>query len=92
MSMPKYLVETISMFRMRYVIECESAEHAKVTVAMEEADEFGQHHVGESIIGCREVTDEEIPVLFFEDAPYLESWGAERALQQVHVVNHNTDK
>ena len=40
--MPKYLVETISYFRHRYVIECKSAEDAKDTVTMNEADEFGQ--------------------------------------------------
>lgn len=60
--MPKYLVETISMFRMRYVVECESAEHAKDTVCMQDAEDlvFGQVHVDENIIGCREVNDEEI--------------------------------
>ena len=34
--MPKYLVETISMFRIRYVVECENAEHAKDTVTKPE--------------------------------------------------------
>ena len=90
--MPKYLVETISMFRMRYVVECNSAEDAKDTVTMQEVEELGQMHIDENIIGCREVEDEEIARLFFEDAPYLESWGPERALQQVHVVNYDTDK
>ena len=36
--MPKYLVETISMFRIRYVVDCESPEHAKDTVTMNEAE------------------------------------------------------
>ena len=89
--MPKYLVETVSMFRMRYVVECESAEHAKDTVSMNEADEFGQLHIDENIVGCREVTDDEIPVLFFEDAPYLESWGPERAMEAVHKVKYGTE-
>ena len=89
--MPKYLVETVSMFRIRYVVECESPEHAKDTVTMNEADEFGQLHIDENIIGCREVTDTEIPVLFFEDHPYLESWGPERAMEQVHKVEYGTE-
>lgn len=84
--MPKYLVETVSMFRIRYVIDCESAEHAKDTVSMNEADEFGQLHIDENIVGCREVTDSEIPELFFEDHPYLREWGPERAMTQVHKV------
>ena len=84
--MPKYLVETISMFRIRYVIDCESAEHAKDVVSFNEADEFGQKHIDENIIGCREVTDAEIPELFFEDAPYLRSWGPEKTMEYVHKV------
>ena len=89
--MPKYLVETISYFRHRYVIECDSPEHAKDTVSMNEAEELGQQHIDESIVGCREVNDEEIARLFFEDAPYLESWGPERAMMQVHKVKYGTE-
>ena len=89
--MPKYLVETVSMFRMRYVVECDSPEHAKDTVSMQEAEEFGQKHIDEAIVGCRAVSDEEIPVLFFEDAPYLESWGPARAMEAVHKVDNGTE-
>lgn len=87
--MPKYLVETISMFRLRYVVECESADHAKDSITMNEADEFGQHHIDECIVSAREVGDEEIPVLFFEDHPYLESWGPEKAMEYVHKVDYD---
>jgi hypothetical protein len=87
--MPKYLVETVSMFRIRYVVECDSPEHAKDTVTMNEADEFGQLHVDEAIVGCREITDEEVPQLFFEDHPYLQSWGPEKAFQYVHKVKED---
>lgn len=87
--MPKYLVETVSMFRMRYVIDCESAEHAKDTVTMNEANEFCQLHIDENIIGCREVTDDQIPDLFFEDHPYLKSWGPEHVLKYIHKVDYN---
>jgi hypothetical protein len=50
--MPKYLVETISMFRMRYVVEAKNAEHAQDEVTMNyggELAEFSQHHVDELI-------------------------------------------
>jgi len=90
--MPKYLVETISMFRLRYVVECESAEHAQDTVSMNEADdhldEFSQLHIDENIVSTREVTDEEISVLFFEDHPYLKEWGPEKAMEHVHKVDY----
>lgn len=86
--MAKYLVETISMFRLRYVVECDSAEDAKDTITLDEAREFGQTHIDESIVSCREVTDEEIPVLFFEDHPYLQEWGPSKAMEYVHKVKY----
>ena len=55
--MPKYLVETISYFRHRYVIECDSAEHAKDTVTMNEAEEMSQLHIDESITSCSIIDD-----------------------------------
>jgi len=84
--MPKYLVETVSIFRIRYLIDTENPEFAQDTVVMNEAEEFGQKHIDENIIGCREVTDDEIPKLFFEDHPYLENWGPEKAFEYVHKV------
>ena len=87
--MPKYLVETISVFRIRYVIDCESKEHAMDTVVMTNADEFSQHHVDENVFSCREISDTEIPELFFEDTPYLRSWGPEKAFEYVHTVDYD---
>ena len=86
--MPKYLVETVSMFRIRYVVECESAEHAKDVVTMNQADEFGQLHVDENIIGCRKVSDSEVPVLFFEDHPHLRGLEPKKAFKYVHKVRY----
>jgi hypothetical protein len=85
--MPKYLVETVSMFRMRYVIECESAEHAmdEVSCGM---DEFAQKHIGETIVSTRIVSDAEIPEIFFEDSPYLRDWGPEKALEHVVKIKY----
>ena len=57
--MPLYVVETISTFRNRYVIDCKSLEHAYDTVAMEEADEFSQMYLGEQVVTGREITREE---------------------------------
>ena len=57
--MPLFVVETISTFRHRYVIKCKELEHAYDTVAMEEATEFSQMHLGEQVITGREITREE---------------------------------
>ena len=56
------LVEAINTFRMRYVVQLndnDPAEWAMDTVAMEDADEFTQEAMGETILGCRVVTDQE---------------------------------
>lgn len=87
--MAKYLVETVSMFRIRYVVECHTPGDAMDTVTMNEAEEFGQLHVDENIIGCREVKDEEIEQLFFEDHPHLRSWMPGKAHEFVHKVKYD---
>lgn len=69
--MPLFLVEAVSQFRMRYVLETEKAEYANDTVTMQEAEEFGQTWLGEMIISTRQVSSEELPTIFFEDHPYL---------------------
>jgi len=57
--MPLFVVETISTFRHKYVIECDEVEHAYDTVTMNEAESFSQMHLGEQIITGREITLDE---------------------------------
>lgn len=85
--MPRYLVETISMFRMRYVVECEHPDHAADEVTMENAEEFSQFHIAENITSIREIADNEIVKLFIKDHPYLE--GQEnRAFSYIHKISY----
>lgn len=83
--MPKYLVETISMHRIRYVVECESADHAKDVVTMNEAEEFSQLHLDELITSAREIDDAEYLRLFDEDNDYLKDWDEERKFKFVNI-------
>ncbi len=88
--MPKYLVETISYFRHRYVIDCDSAEHAKDTVTMNEAEDMSQLHIDESITSCREIDDTEYLRIFNEDNDYLQDlWTDEQKFKFVHKVEKN---
>jgi len=87
--MPKYLVETIDMFRMRYVIECESAEHAKDVVTMKEAEEFSQLHLDETITSTRVIDDAEYLRLFDEDNEFLHVWNDEQKFNMIHKVDYN---
>jgi hypothetical protein len=89
--MPKYLVETISMFRIRYVVECESADHAKDTVTMNEAEEFSQLHIDEMITSTREIDDVEYLRVFDEDNEYLQGWDEDQKFKFVHKVNYENN-
>jgi hypothetical protein len=89
--MPKYLVETIDFFRMRYVVECESAEHAKDVVTMKEAEEFSQLHLDETITSARVIDDAEYLRIFDEDNDYLKEWSEEQKFNYVHEVEYGTE-
>ena len=81
--MSKYvLVDAISQFRMRYVVEvpddvenpkdegiypCTPGEYAADSVTCEDTREFSQEHLGEMIIDTREVTFEEAIEQFRKD-------------------------
>ena len=80
------------MFRMRYVIEAECAEHATDEVVMNnssgELREFSQHHVDEVITSTREIDREEYLRMFNEDNDYLQDWDEEQKFQFVNVIDY----
>ena len=80
------LVETVSMFRERYMVEVpvgvdrygkDKADWALDTVTMEEAKEFSQEHLGETIMSHRVVTKEEALALCDKDNDYARVWNDE---------------
>ena len=83
------LVETISMFRMRYVIECEDEVHAcDEVLTSTEMDEFSQYHIDEVINSTRVIDKEEYLRLFNEDNDYLKSWTDEEKLRYIHSISY----
>ena len=70
------LVETVEMFRMRYVVECpvDHPEYALDTVTAEQANEFSQKHIGETITSARTIPEEEALELCAEDNQWGDSW------------------
>lgn len=71
------LVDTVSQFRMRYLVEIPAdspSEWALDTVTCEEALEFSQEHIGETIVSHRVVTKEEAIKQFDQDNDYLKDW------------------
>ena len=86
---PLYIVETVSTFRMRYVVSCKSAEHAMDTVVMNEAPEMSQLHIGEQIISAREISPAEFLEIHDADNDYLASWDVDTKYKNfVHEVDY----
>jgi ssDNA-specific exonuclease RecJ len=84
------LVEALSVYRMRYVIECNEVSHAADTVAMNEIqDEFSQMHLTENVISSREIDQEEYLKLFNEDNSYLSTWTDEEKFKLVHKIDYD---
>lgn len=89
--MPKYLVETISMFRMRYVIEANEETHACDEVVLNNDGnlrEFSQLHLDEIITSSREIDDVEYLRLFNLDNDYLKDWEDSRKFNAVNVLDY----
>lgn len=77
------LVETVSTFRMRYMVEVpigtdqygkDKSEWALDTVTMNKAEEFSQEHLGEQIVSHRVVSKEEALALCDKDNDYTKDW------------------
>lgn len=91
--MAKYLVETISMFRMRYVIEANNADDAKDEVTMNNdgnLHEFSQQHLDEIITSTREIDREEYLRLFNEDNDYLQDWDEDQKFKFLNVIDYDS--
>jgi hypothetical protein len=77
------LVECISQFRQRYMVEVPKgkAEWALDTVTMNEAEEFSQQHLGETIVSHRVVSKEEMLALCDKDNDYAKAWNDEHKVK-----------
>ena len=73
------LVDAIQQYRMRYVIEVPvgKKDWALDTVVMDEAEEFSQHDLGETIVSHRVVTREEVLTLCDVDNEWCNTWTTE---------------
>jgi hypothetical protein len=90
--MKLFLVDAVSSFRNSYVIRCKNEEHASDTVVMQEAEEFSQEWLGESISRVREITEDDYLVLFNKDNEYLKNWSIEQKKRFIHTVDYDEDK
>lgn len=77
------MVETVSMFRMRYMVEVPKgkSEYALDTVTLNEAKEFSQLHIGEQIVSHRTVSEKEALNISDVDNYYCSSWSDDKKIK-----------
>ena len=84
------LVEAISTFRERYMVEVpigtdrygkDKADWALDTVTLSEAKEFSQEHLGETIVSHRVVTKEEALAMCDKENEYAKVWNDDMKIQ-----------
>lgn len=84
-----FVVDTISTFRQRYVIEAESLEHAYDEVTMRDSgsedddfEEFSQKWLGETIIDGREIKMKHFNKMLEEDKECC-GWMGEKLIRKI---------
>jgi len=96
--MPKYLVETVSIFRMVYAVEANEESHALDEVTMhttggpfdENWNEMSQQHVAENIVSSREVSEEEYLAEFDKNnAAWCGSWTNESKMKLINKIDYD---
>jgi len=91
-----YLVETVSMFRMRYVIEAREASHAEdefvMEIGKESFKEFSQHHMDEVIVSTRQLSATDYMNLFDADNDYLNSWSDQEKMSMINTIQYEDEK
>lgn len=90
------LVETVSQFAMQYLVQVPKGKKdwALDTVTCQEAKEFGQKYLGETIISHRVVTKEEALVLSDEINDYSTSWSDEQKVEAffTHLKDYKNEE
>jgi len=86
------MVETISIFRHRYVIGARSDTDAMDEVVMsldkEGFEEFSQKHIDETIMDAREISTDEYIKEFDRENDYLKDWPLDKKFQFVHNIKY----
>jgi len=86
------LVDAISTFHVRYVVETSDDEVDQAITAVKLGkvqDEFSQKHLGETVISQRVVSVDEYLELFDKDNDYLKDWTPDQKMRYIHVHEAN---
>lgn len=102
--MPKFLVEAISVHRMRYAVEADSSEEAGRVINEKYIPiELSQKHLGEHVSSVKEFTKTEIIKTYLDDNPHIqyfyerEKWSDDKILERIlnkleDLENDNDDQ
>lgn len=98
--MSKYvMVNAVSMFNMKYVIEVpdevedkDLLDRVEKQVSAGDTLEFTQRHMGERVSNYSVVTKDEILKEFRSEEPYFASWEDELIMRQVTPIGFNRDE
>jgi hypothetical protein len=94
------LVETVSMFRQRYMIEVpvgtdkqgnDKSLWALDTVTCNDAKEFSQEHLGETIVSHRVVSRKEAMTLCDTDNEYASNWSDDMKVKAFYTSWENEE-
>jgi hypothetical protein len=87
------MVNTLSIFRIRYAVEVEDDErHALDDVVWNfdnpEYNEFSQKHIENTLVSHRVIDEDEYVRMFDEDNDYGKDWPREKKLKYINVVDY----
>lgn len=83
------LVETVSMFRMRYAVRVPKgkSEWALDTVTCDNANELSQEHLTETIVSHRVISEKEYLEIYDKDNAYLFGMNDDKKLEYITDVS-----
>ena len=86
------MVECISMFRERYMVEApaDHPEYALDDVTMQTPKEFSQLHIGETIVSHRVVSEKEALEICDVDNNYTKEWTDEQKFKSFFTKEGET--
>lgn len=88
--MPLFEVNTVSLFRHKYIIEAKTLEHAYDTVLIDKPEELTQKHLDETILDGRKIGRKEFERLCDESLnDSTELSNAHLGTRIIHKVDYN---
>lgn len=88
--MPLFEVNTVSLFRHKYIIEAKNLDHAYDTVLVDNPESLTQKHLDETITDGRKIDRQEFERLCNDSAnDSSEFSNAHLGTQIIHKVNYN---